>query len=210
MFNQKGRIKWKLVAVIAIVVAVVGIVFYSMFKQNDYGGGDFSGWKTYKNSEYGFELKYPAELAGKENTADPGDGTQGGIGFTIFKSAAPNDTKAEAMVFGADKFVANPDKSATSTMLIKDGCKVLDSYRTDKNIKLADKQISGANFTRIETGQEGKAQGDLTTHYIGYVGQVSGVCYRFFLFYAKDDNLTKQADIDLFEKIISTVTLKLP
>lgn len=32
---------------------------------------DVEGWKTYKNEKYGFELKYPAEILGKELTIRP-------------------------------------------------------------------------------------------------------------------------------------------
>ncbi|UMX47619.1 MAG: hypothetical protein L7H18_04210 [Candidatus Nealsonbacteria bacterium DGGOD1a] len=207
MIDQKNKIKMILAAII-LVSAAAGTGFYLMFGQNNFQAGDFAGWKTYKNGEYGFELKYPAELAKKEKTANPSDGTEGGIGFTLYENADPaNDKKAEAMVFSAGKFVSNPDKSAIAAPLAEDECKIPAADALNQSIKLTDKNISGANFTRIETGQDETAQGGMASHYIGYVAKIKDVCYRFVFFYAKDGNEGKQTDIDLFEKIISTVTL---
>lgn len=70
---KKSIWKWILLyAVIAVVVcgAVYGFYFYKNAKSTDniqlQGDAETADWKTYKNDEYGFEIKYPPYLtAGK-------------------------------------------------------------------------------------------------------------------------------------------------
>ena len=85
MFNQKGFSK---VAIIIIVLILIGGAYFvfskkdkniptqdtenksSQSSQSIGGGLSISDWKTYKNDEYGFELKYPSVWTLRDGNKD--------------------------------------------------------------------------------------------------------------------------------------------
>jgi hypothetical protein len=196
--------------IILTILIIIGLSYFAIqcFSGTKMKSNNAGAWKNYKNDEYDFELKYPAELAGKEKIEISNDGSESGIAFMLFGSADPNDPQDEFMKFAADKLT----RSLATKPLIKDACRIPGASDMPPGGRVTEKDVSGLKMTRAEFEQKNKnsIQGNTITRYIGYIGKVKDVCYRFNFYYSKRNDLGKQDDIDLFEKIISNIVFNNP
>ena len=120
-YNKKSIWKWILLYVVIAAVAY-GLIYYFFFNKNgnNYNfqnqvenNSETADWKTYKNDQYGFEIKYPYNYEEVGPVSGP---VNGQVGFTFQDKSEKSDLdntfsfniNPTSLSFAPEKIVSGP------------------------------------------------------------------------------------------------------
>jgi hypothetical protein len=154
---------------------------------------DVSQWQTYRNEEFGFELRYPPELVGLEDVWSRLDG--GGIRFKL-PNQQPQGAAAYPYIFGA----------CSEGCFIESGEPFCEPYLG--SLPYEDREVGGIPF-KVGTYEVPQQRQGKTWLQVEYVGKNQDMCYAFSYGATqyeieKDDRETIETNIARFEQILST------
>ncbi|MBI2644342.1 MAG: hypothetical protein HYW95_02460 [Candidatus Wildermuthbacteria bacterium] len=153
---------------------------------------DTLGWKSYRNEEFSFEIKYPPELVGLERAYSSPDAV-GGINFRLPTQDATNP--AEPYGFLGRRFWKHG---------VPDQC---EPPQWASGVQQTQIEIGGVTFSRNEYESSDECCPLVA---IAYTGKYEDICYRLtYSHHGEPDSDTVrevQDAISRFEQIVATFT----
>lgn len=170
--SQKGIAPIIIVLILAIILAGAGDAYY--FKQQQSKSSsvldETADWKTYQNTKYGFEFKYPKEYVFSSSEA-------GGAFSPGYIPICSRDTLA-CVSYPSTKFTNSNFEGAAFAIDINPDIKI----GTETNCAIYDgkiTKINGTTFSYSDKGMEA-ALGNIQEHYV-YKTLHDQVCFQVSL-----------------------------